>query len=81
MTCDHVYGDVAGLSAIYLTDDESMMTMMRASQEQLACDIPPTKRKYFAMRNAGGSSEDESRGWEETRDKAWMVKTQRWGNM
>ena len=40
MTCDHVYGDVAGLSAIYLTDDESMMTMMRASQEQLACDSP-----------------------------------------
>lgn len=47
-----VYDDVAGLSEIYLTDDESMATMKKASQEQLACDIPPTKRKYFAKRDA-----------------------------
>jgi hypothetical protein len=35
-----------------LTDDESMATMKKASQEQLACDIPPTKRKYFVKSDA-----------------------------
>ena len=45
-----VYDDVAGLSEIYLTDDESMVTMKKASQEQLACDTVTLSLRHFHPR-------------------------------
>ena len=68
-----VYGDVAGLSEIYLTDDESMATMKKASQEQLACDIPPTKRKYFGrvMRGKRGKRPEMMTGGDKRDNGSW----------
>jgi hypothetical protein len=34
-----------------------MAMKMRASRKQLACDIPPTKRKFFAKKNPGAERE------------------------